>query len=105
MVKVSIVITSEGENCVHVRSQTSIPTHRMEATMDKRKRPSKGFYTYLHNLSTIDMDTHTSTTSSTAKLTLSCEAEDELPDGVFLVERIIHHRLAKVNLMYTLSKK
>ena len=69
--------------------------------MTKRKRPDKGFYSYLHNLSTVDEEVwiraHRSTTS-TAVLSLS--SDKELPEGVFLVERVIHHKQSKVLRVY-----
>ncbi len=68
----------------------------------KRQRPEKGYYSYLHNTSSADMDLSSMRGTRdvrTATSQLSCMSDDSLPEGVFLVERIIHHRLTKVYVL------
>ena len=62
----------------------------------KRQRPEKGYYSYLHNVSSADMDLSSMREARDVRTTLSCKSDDSLPEEVFLVERIIHHRLTKV---------
>ncbi|XP_064405651.1 chromobox protein homolog 5-like isoform X2 [Halichondria panicea] len=66
----------------------------------KRQRPEKGYYSYLHNISSADMDLSSMREARDVRTTLSCKSDDSLPEGVFLVERIIHHRLTKGKTEY-----
>lgn len=69
--------------------------------MSKRTRPEKGYYTYLHNISSVDLDSVEPSRTIHEPILNLASGSDELPEGVFQVERIMHERITKVSkLLY-----
>ena len=62
----------------------------MSMSKIKRERPKEGFYSYSNSLSSVDiLDTTLNSPKRTRYLEITAP---ELPEGVYEIERVIHHR-------------
>ena len=68
----------------------------------RRQRPGAGYYLSLHTRSTADFDLSAGR-SKNIKGRLQLSDSEQLPDGVFRVERLVTHKASKVVLQYILN--